>query len=103
MANVQKLLILFVSIFVINIHDGKAQTDSVKMFKYPTPEEFRATILYSRSNSTDKFLCPKKYLPVICRWETTMNKSNPLPVYFRLGSKQYVDFLEQKTNSPILQ
>lgn len=36
-------------------------------------------------------------LPFFCKIEHKMGKRTPLPVKFRLGSVQYVDFLEGKT------
>ncbi|MDX2134192.1 MAG: hypothetical protein SFV52_05385 [Saprospiraceae bacterium] len=35
-------------------------------------------------------------LPFFCRIEHQMNRKTPLPVFFRLGSLEYVNSLEQK-------
>ena len=38
--------------------------------------------------------------PFFCYYEAKLNRKTKLPVYFRLGSKDYVDYLEQKTKLP---
>jgi len=38
-------------------------------------------------------------LGFFCRKENQLQKITSLPLYFRLGSKEYVDYLEKKPNS----
>lgn len=40
-----------------------------------------------------------QHLPFFCRQEDLLQKKTGLPVYFRLGSKAYVDYLEKKPNA----
>ena len=40
-----------------------------------------------------------QHLGFFCRKEDLIQKKIKLPVYFRLGSKAYVDYLEQKPNA----
>ncbi|HUC82763.1 MAG TPA: hypothetical protein VMR70_17775 [Flavisolibacter sp.] len=40
-----------------------------------------------------------KQLSFFCKKEVQLQKLTTLPVYFRLGSKEYVDYLEQKPNA----
>lgn len=42
-----------------------------------------------------------KNLGFTCRTELQVQKALKLPVFFRLGNKEYVDRLEQKPNVPI--
>lgn len=39
------------------------------------------------------------HLSFFCKKEVQLQKLTSLPVYFRLGSKDYVDYLEQKPNT----
>lgn len=41
----------------------------------------------------------KQSLPLSCKGELQMQKLTSLPLYFRLGSKDYVDYLEKKPNA----
>ena len=41
----------------------------------------------------------KQCLPLSCKGELQLQKLTSLPVYFRLGSKDYVDYLEKKPNA----
>lgn len=41
----------------------------------------------------------KQCLPVSCKGELQMQKITALPLCFRLGSKEYVDYLEKKPNA----
>lgn len=41
----------------------------------------------------------KQSLPFSCRSELQLQKLTALPLYFRLGSKDYVDYLEKKPNA----
>ena len=40
-----------------------------------------------------------QHLGFFCRQEDLIQKKTKLPVYFRLGSKAYVDYLEKKPNA----
>ena len=40
-----------------------------------------------------------KNLGYFCRKEVQLQKLTTLPIYIRLGSKEYVDYLEQKANA----
>jgi hypothetical protein len=40
-----------------------------------------------------------KHLGFFCRKEVQLQKLTSLPLFFRLGSKAYVDYLEQKPNA----
>ena len=40
-----------------------------------------------------------QHLGFFCRQEDLIQKKTGLPVYFRLGSKAYVDYLEKKPNA----
>jgi hypothetical protein len=40
-----------------------------------------------------------KGLGYFCKKEAQLQKATRLPVYIRLGSKEYVDYLERKPNS----
>ena len=40
-----------------------------------------------------------KHLPFFCKKEDQLQKSTGLNVFFRLGSKQYVDWMEGKPNA----
>jgi len=40
------------------------------------------------------------YQPFFCYYEAKLNRKSKFPVYFRLGSKDYVDYLEQKSKLP---
>ena len=40
-----------------------------------------------------------QHLGFFCRQEDLIQKKTGLPVYFRLGSKNYVDYLERKPNA----
>jgi hypothetical protein len=42
-------------------------------------------------------------LSFFCRTELSLQKATGRPVFFRLGSKEYVDYLEQKPNAKKLQ
>lgn len=49
-----------------------------------------------------RILLPNFYnrtLGFVCRKEYQLQKLTSLPVYFRLGSKAYVDYLERKPNA----
>jgi hypothetical protein len=37
-----------------------------------------------------------QHLGIICKGELRLQKATRLPLFFRLGSKNYVDYLEQK-------
>lgn len=39
------------------------------------------------------------HLSFFCKKEVQLQKLTRLPVYFRIGSKDYVDYLEKKTNA----
>jgi hypothetical protein len=41
----------------------------------------------------------KQSLPLSCKGELQLQKLTSLPVYFRVGSKEYVDYLERKPNA----
>ncbi len=41
----------------------------------------------------------KQGLPLSCKTELQLQKLTSLPLYFRLGSKDYVDYLEKKPNA----
>ena len=41
----------------------------------------------------------KAHLGFFCKKELQVQKLTKLPVFFRLGSKQYVDYLERKPNA----
>ena len=41
----------------------------------------------------------KQCLPLSCKGELELQKLTSVPVYFRLGSKDYVDYLEKKPNA----
>jgi uncharacterized heparinase superfamily protein len=40
-----------------------------------------------------------QHLGFFCKKELQLQKLTSVPVYFRLGSKDYVDYLEQKPNA----
>ena len=40
-----------------------------------------------------------QHLGFFCRQEDLIQKKTGLPLYFRLGSKNYVDYLERKPNA----
>ena len=40
-----------------------------------------------------------QHLSFVCRTEVQLQKLINLPVYIRLGSKEYVDYLEKKSNN----
>jgi hypothetical protein len=40
-----------------------------------------------------------QHLGFICKKEQQLQKALALPLYFRLGSKAYVDYLEQKPHA----
>jgi len=44
-------------------------------------------------------LCTQN-LSFFCRQEVKLQKASRLPVYIRLGTKDYVDYLERKKGSP---
>ncbi len=35
-------------------------------------------------------------MPIFCKWELDIQDNTKIPVKFRLGSQEYVDYLEQK-------
>ena len=41
----------------------------------------------------------KQYLGYFCKKEMQLQKATSLPVFIRLGSKDYVDYLERKPNA----
>lgn len=41
----------------------------------------------------------KQGLPFVCRQELRLQKLTALPLCFRMGSKDYVDYLEKKPNA----
>ena len=41
-----------------------------------------------------------QHLPFFCQKERQLQKVTRLPLYIRLGNKEYVDYLEQKTKRP---
>jgi len=45
----------------------------------------------------------KQCLPLSCKGELQLQKLTSLPVYFRVGSKDYVDYLEKKPNAVKMQ
>lgn len=40
-----------------------------------------------------------QHLSFFCKKEVQLQKLTSLPIYFRVGSKDYVDFLEKKPNA----
>ncbi len=40
-----------------------------------------------------------QHLPFFCQKERQLQKVTRLPLYIRLGNKEYVDYLEQKPNA----
>ncbi len=43
-----------------------------------------------------------QHLGVFCKKESQLQKATKLNVYFRLGSKNYVDYLEKKPNATLI-
>jgi hypothetical protein len=41
-----------------------------------------------------------QHLPFFCQKERQLQKVTRLPLFIRLGNKEYVDYLEQKTKKP---
>ena len=40
-----------------------------------------------------------QHLSYVCKKEVQLQKLTSLPIYFRVGSKDYVDYLEKKPNA----
>ncbi|HEX8314886.1 MAG TPA: hypothetical protein VF609_07835 [Flavisolibacter sp.] len=40
-----------------------------------------------------------QHLSFVCKKEVQLQKLTSLPIYFRIGSKDYVDYLEKKPNA----
>jgi hypothetical protein len=43
-----------------------------------------------------------QHLSFFCQKELQLQKATGLPLFIRLGTKEYVDYLEQKTKKPAL-
>jgi hypothetical protein len=80
----KSLIGLFV--FLMSFHIGTAQStssyskDTVRSINIKTvPPQFYT-----------------QHLPFFCQKELQLQKATRLPIYIRLGNKEYVDYLEQK-------
>jgi len=71
-------------------------------FEFSKPISFAISVLHTPAASAlpaSSVFLPRWYaadLPVFCRIEHEMGKKLPVPVKFRLGSVEYVDWLEGK-------
>ena len=87
-----RLLILFLIAFVLNSSKALSQlnlrgymdTNSKRIYLPILPQNF-----YSQ------------HIGFFCKKELQVQKTTSLPLYIRLGSKDYVDYLEGKPNTVI--
>jgi hypothetical protein len=85
-----RLVFLFLMGFLLNSLKAASQLD-----------------LKEKTDSSDKKISLKilpqnfynKQLSFFCKKELQVQKLSSLPLFFRLGSKEYVDYLEKKPNS----
>lgn len=68
-------------------------TDSLKLLRFQQKVNIPAGI--NQSLMTRKVF-EYEISPLFCKIEHKMNRKNRIPVYFRLGSKDYVDRMEGK-------
>jgi hypothetical protein len=85
-----RTLMIFLAGFLLNSSEAASQqhfrtlpdTAHKKISLKPLPQNFY-----------------KESLGFFCKKELQIQKAVKLPVYFRLGTKQYTDYLERKPNS----
>ena len=85
-----RALALFLSLFVLNVMKAAAQL-------HLTPLSDSSRPAFSLRPLPQNFY--KQGLPFFCRQELQLQKITSLPLYFRVGSKDYVDYLEKKPNA----
>jgi len=80
---------------------NQEMTESHRLTKYPSLSE---AFSLSKKENTSGFSQPKAYaycdLAFFCKIEVQIEKAAKIPFKFRLGDVRYVDYLEQKVDSP---
>ncbi|HEY1021759.1 MAG TPA: hypothetical protein VGE06_05575 [Flavisolibacter sp.] len=84
--------IAFFFFWVVLLNVGKA---AAQLHLQPTPDSLPKTV--SLRVLPQNFY--NKGLSFFCQKELQLQKLTSLPVFIRLGSKDYVDYLEQKPNA----
>jgi hypothetical protein len=98
----QKAIILFFSmIFVANLASAQLSL----------PNAFNSNIILHKNSplkplpASSMMIQPSFYtshLPFFCRQEIKLENATGVPLKFRLGSVQYVDYLEGKKNAGLI-
>lgn len=96
-----RYLLLLLVTFLLNSLEAASQLHSrpqadssaIIIHRYPMPQKFY--------NQTIGPVLPRPadHLGFFCRKELQLQQAIRLPVYFRLGSKSYVDWMERKLNA----
>ena len=96
---VNKLIPIFIAVCLINSTNTLLSqriilnTDTLSIYN-----QLKKPVYSFRNNYTSfVFLPPMHYNHAFfCRMEAAWNRSRKMPAYFRLGNKEYVDYLENK-------
>jgi hypothetical protein len=76
----------------------------VQLFLQQAQGQVSAQIMTDTSNRNVIKIIPSNYyaqhIGVFCKKELQLQKRTGLNLYIRLGSKDYVDYLERKPNAP---
>lgn len=94
---------LYLSIFLLFILSGlhaQRQSDLLVSFvpglsKTASPE----TENYLKHRNFDSWYSKQKRMPVFCQIESQIEKNTHIPVRIRMGSLNYVNYLENKYNN----
>ena len=85
-----KASFLFLLLFVLNSTRSAAQFN-LKPDSDTAAKDFRMRVLPQNFYT--------QHLSFFCRQELRLQKLTSLPVYFRAGLKDYIDYLEKKPNA----
>jgi hypothetical protein len=103
MKDLKKLSLIFIVVFNVSVLFGQSNLDIVKFEIHDSNKHLRFTPLEFNFSNHDFFksepLIDKVDIdrwPVFCKLEEKWRQKYNLPAKFRLGSVEYVDFLENK-------
>jgi hypothetical protein len=85
---------VFMAMLLLNSLEAAPQADSVQK-----PDSLRGPLTLRILPQNFYTTC----LPYTCKKEIQLQKITRLPFYFRLGSKEYVDYLEEKNRCADMQ
>lgn len=83
-------MILFLLLGMLNFRKAAAQLN-LKPVRDSVEKKFSLMVLPQNFYNS--------HLGYFCRKEVQLQKATSLPLYIRLGSKEYVDYLEKKPNA----